>query len=63
MRRARCDHVDEALPVRQVGPQHEVVRSARPQLEHTRVAVDDHRSPVDAAGDLLRRPPMARAAK
>ena len=46
-------HVDELLPVREVGSQHEVVVAARPELEHPGVVTDDDRASVRAAGDML----------
>src|SRR5262245_17236962 len=43
------DYVDQALPVRQVGTEHEMIWPGGRELEDARVAVDQHRSPVGVA--------------
>ena len=42
-------HVDHAFPVRKVGSQHQAVRVAGMQLQHTGLTVEDDRPPIDCS--------------
>jgi hypothetical protein len=53
IRRAPLHDVDQLLPVRKMGAEHEMVVAAREELEHPRVAADHDRPPVGVSVDVL----------
>jgi len=47
------DQMNQLLPMRQVGDKHEVIVTAREELDSTGIAVDEDRAPVGSSRDML----------